>query len=199
MEERKAYPYCSGGERSLESSDKSTLNYKFSADMSDFMERIDSIEEIVERYCVSSNPVLSRLYSGLGFLFVGFAIAGLWIPGWPTVSWAVPAAFLFSYSSERMFRWTLTNRFFGSAMLEYYATGKTIPKHAKAAIVAMIALMSTASAIFVWFVSTLGSGDISEPSSWDGADPGFGALTIMLVGVFGMFYVATRVRIREDG
>ena len=95
------------------------------------VERLESIDAIVERYCVASSPTKSRLYVGLGLLFVVFAIVGIWVPGWPTVSWAVPAAFLFSYSSESMFRWTLTNRFFGPAMFEYYATGKTIPKHAK--------------------------------------------------------------------
>ena len=161
------------------------------------MERTATIDEIVERYCVSSNPFLSRLYLGLGFMFIGFAIIGLWVPGWPTVSWAVPAAFLFSYSSERMFRWTLTNRFFGSAMFDYYATGKTVPSHAKVAIIVLIGLMSAASATLVWKVSTLGDGEIFEPSSWNGADPGYGAVTIILVGLLGIFYVATRVRIRE--
>ena len=162
------------------------------------MERVGSIDELVERYCVSSNPFLSRLYLGLGFLFVGFAIIGLWIPGWPTVSWAVPAAFLFSYSSEKMFRWTLTNRFFGAAMFEYYATGKTVPRHARTGIIVLIALMSTASAAFVWYISTLGDGELYDPSSWNGADPGFGAVTIILAGLFGIIYVATRVRIRGN-
>ena len=162
------------------------------------MERVGSIDELVERYCVSSNPFLSRLYIGLGFLFVGFAIIGLWIPGWPTVSWAVPAAFLFSYSSEKMFRWTLTNRFFGAAMFEYYATEKTVPRHARTGIIVLIALMSTASAAFVWYISTLGDGELYDPSSWNGADPGFGAVTIILAGLFGIIYVATRVRIRGN-
>ena len=161
------------------------------------MERVVSIDEIIEKYCVSSNPVLRRLYFGLGLLFVGFAIIGIWVPGWPTVSWAVPAAFLFSYSSEGMFRWTLTNRFFGSAMFEYYATGKTIPRHAKSGIMVLIVLMSTTSAIFVWYVSTLGEGRVSDPSSWDGADPGFGSIVIILVGIVGVWYVATKVRTRE--
>ena len=31
------------------------------------------------------------------------------------------------------------------------------------------------------------------------ADPGYGAVTIILVGLFGMLYVTTRVRIREMG
>ena len=45
----------------------------------------------------------------------------------------------------------------------------------------------------------VGDGEIFESSSWNGADPGYGAVTIILVGLFGMFYVATRVRIREIG
>ena len=163
------------------------------------MERMESLDAIVEKYCSSSNPFLNRLYFGLGVLFVGFAIIGIWIPGWPTVSWAVPAAFLFSYSSERMFRWALTNRFFGPAMFEYYATGKTVPRHAKAVIIALISLMSTISSAFVWYVSTLGSGVISDPSSWDGEDRGFGSVSIILVGFFGVCYVAVKVRTRDVG
>ena len=190
---------CSRGEESSLESWVITIKGNISGDSSHQMERIESLDEIVERYCVSSNPVLKRLYFGLGLLFIGFAIIGIWVPGWPTVSWAVPAAFLFSYSSERMFRWTMTNRFFGSAMFDYYATGKTVPSHAKVAIIALIGLMSAASATFVWKVSTLGDGEIFEPSTWNGADPGYGAVTIILVGLFGMFYVATRVRIREIG
>ena len=93
----------------------------------------------------------------------------------------------------------MTNRFFGSAMFEYYATGKTIPRHAKSGIIALIALMSTTSAIFVWYVSTLGDGVFFEPSSWDGADPGFGSITIILVGIVGVWYVASKVSVRDVG
>ena len=93
----------------------------------------------------------------------------------------------------------MTNRFFGSAMFDYYATGKTIPRHAKSGIIALIALMTTTSAIFVWYVSTLGEGVVSDPSSWDGADPGFGSITIILVGIVGAWYVASKVSVREVG
>ena len=80
--------------------------------MSDF-ERLETIDEIVKEYCVSSSPLKSRIYVSLGYLFVFFAIIGIWIPGWPTVSWAVPAAFLFSLSNETLFRWALSNKYFG--------------------------------------------------------------------------------------
>jgi len=39
----------------------------------------------------------------------------------------------------------------------------------------------------------------SDPSSWDGADPGFGSITIILVGMVGVWYVASKVTTREDG
>ena len=94
-------------------------------------ERLETIDEIVEKYCVSSSPLKSKIYVSLGYLFVMFAIIGIWVPGWPTVSWAVPAAFLFSLSNETLFRWSLSNQYFGKAMFEYYATGKTLPGHVK--------------------------------------------------------------------
>ena len=161
------------------------------------MERLETTDDIVERYCVASSPGKSRLYVGLGSLFLAFAVIGIWIPGWPTVSWAVPAAFLFSLSSERMFRLTLTNRYFGAAMFEYYATGKTIPPHAKYLTVGLIAIMTSLSSYFVWHVSTRGEGMLTDPASWNGADPGFGAGTIILVGLIGMWYVGFKVPSRD--
>ena len=160
-------------------------------------ERLDSIEAIVERYCVASSPAKSKVYIGLGILLIIFAAIGIWVPGWPTVSWAVPAAFLFSMSSESMFKWTLTNRFFGAAMFEYYATGKTIPKHAKLSVMGLIALMTFSSATFVWYVSTLGDGQFMDPRSWNGADPGYGTVTILLVGMIGVWWLYAKVQIRE--
>lgn len=122
------------------------------------------------------------LYVVLGFIFTVFAIIGIFIPGWPTVSWAVPAAFLFSFSSERLFRWSLTNRFFGSAILEYYSTGKTIPKHSKYFISFFISLMSIISAILVFQLG----------------DPGYGSATILFVGILGIIYVTFFIKSRNS-
>jgi hypothetical protein len=160
--------------------------------------RLGSVDDIVEKYAVVSSPTKSKVYIGLGSVFVIFAIIGIWIPGWPTVSWAVPAAFLFSLSNEKLFRWTLTNRFFGSALFEYYATGKTLPRHVKLIIVGMIGLMTSVSAYFVWFVSTKGDGVLLDPSTWSGKDQfAFGSITILVVGLLGMAYVATMVKSRD--
>lgn len=160
------------------------------------MKRLESVDEVVEHYFSSSSPIQSKLYVSLGALFVVFAVVGIWIPGWPTVSWAVPAAFLFSLSSERLFRWSLTNEYFGKSLFDYYATGKTLPSHVKFIIAFFIFLMSSLSAYFVWHVSTRGSGSLWNPNSWDGADPGFGAATILLVGLVGVCYVLFKVRTR---
>ena len=161
-------------------------------------ERLGTVDEIVAKYAVVSNPVKSKIYVGFGSIFIIFAIIGIWIPGWPTVSWAVPAAFLFSLSNERLFRWTLTNKFFGPSMFEYYATGKTLPKHVKVVIACMIGLMTTLSAYFVWYVSTKGDGTLFEISSWNGAAQyACGSLTIIAVGLMGMAYVLTMVKSRD--
>ena len=108
------------------------------------MKTFETVDEIVEHYFSSSSPFKSKIYAALGSLFVIFAIIGIWIPGWPTVSWAVPAAFLFSLSSEKLFRWTLTNEYFGPALFRYYATGKTLPYHVKLIIAVFIFCMSSA-------------------------------------------------------
>jgi len=160
--------------------------------------RLQSVDEVVERYSVASNRFKSRIYLVIGSLFLVFAGIGILVPGWPTVSWAVPAAFLFSLSNEKLFRYTLTNRFFGEKMFDYYATGKTLPLHVKIVIMMMIGLMSAISAYFVWFVSTKGDGVLYNPSSWTGADEyAMGAFTILFVGLIGILYISIRVKTRD--
>ena len=56
--------------------------------------------------------------------------------------------------------------------------------------------MSTISSYFVWYVSTKGNGELIVPSSWNGADPGFGAGTILFVGLIGIWYVLFQVKSR---
>lgn len=160
------------------------------------MKTLKTIDEIVDFYFSSTGPLRSKIYVILGSVFVFFAIIGIWLPGWPTVSWAVPAVFLFSLSSEKLFRWSLTNEYFGSALFDYYASGKTLPHHVKKIIALFILSMSLSSAYFVWLVSTKGDGELLVISSWDGADPGFGSITIVLVGLIGVWYILFQVKSR---
>ena len=82
-------------------------------------------------------------------------------------------------------------------MFEYYATGKTIPKHAKYGVMAMITLMTLISTTFVWYISTLGDGDVMDPSTWNGAAPGYGAVTIIVAGLIGVWWLYAKVKTRE--
>ena len=143
--------------------------------------RLQSVDEVVDKYARRSTPLMRKLYVFVGCLFVVFAIIGIWVPGWPTVSWAVPAAYLFSISNERLFRWSLTNRYFGSPLFDYYATGKTIPKHAKYWISVFITIMSAFS---IWITTLAG-------------DPGYGQAFIAVVWVIGVWWIFAKVGSRE--
>ena len=143
--------------------------------------RLESVDEIVVKYSRKSTPIRRKLYVALGVLFIGCAIIGIWVPGWPTVSWAVPAAYLFSLSNEKLFRWTLTNRWFGKALFDYYATGKTLPSHAKKWIAVIITLMSGFS---IWGATVAG-------------DPGYGQAFILVVWAFGMYWMGWKIPSRQ--
>ena len=61
------------------------------------MQRLDSVEQIIEKYAVTSDPIKSKIYVSLGCLFVFFAIIGVFVPGWPTVSWQCLQHFCFLF------------------------------------------------------------------------------------------------------
>lgn len=144
--------------------------------------KLNSLDEIVEKYARKSSPRLKFFYISLGCLFIVFAIIGIWVPGWPTVSWAVPAAYLFSISNEKLFRWTLSNRWFGKSLFDYYSTGKTLPNHAKKWIIAIITIMSWIS---VWLTTIAG-------------DPGYGQIFIIIVWIIGVYWIVWKIKTREE-
>jgi len=147
-----------------------------------FVKTLRTIDEIVEKYARQTTPLRRKLYVGIGIIFVICAIIGIWIPGWPTVSWMVPAAYLFSISDEKLFRWSLTNKMFGAKLSEYYANGKSLPKHAKQGIIALITLMSALS-IYITDVS---------------GDPGYGQVTIAVIWAMGIWWIARKVPTRDE-
>ena len=163
------------------------------------MERLDQVDYIIAKYYVASGSFKRKFYVVLGSLFVVFAIIGIWIPGWPTVSWAVPAAFFFSISNKKLFRWSLTNRYFGNQLLTYYVTGKTLTKHVKLIVITVIFLMSLFSSYCIWHVSTRGEGGlITDSSTWSGKDAsGSGAIAVLILGFLGVIYVLTMVKSRS--
>ena len=135
------------------------------------------LEFILDMHKPSKNPVVRWLWTGLGLIFVVFAAIGTIVPGWPTTSWLVAAGFCFGRSSRRMFRWLLTNRLLGNALLEYYKAGRALPLHSKIIIIGIISLVSAFS---IYVVTKLG-------------DPGFGQATIAIIALIGIWFVGWKV------
>ena len=135
------------------------------------------LNTILDMHKPSKNPIVRWMWTGLGCISVVFAVIGTVLPGWPTVSWLVAAGFCFGRSSRRMFRWLLTNRIFGNALLEYYKAGRALPLHSKIIIIGIISLVSAFS---IYVVTKLG-------------DPGFGQITIAIIALIGIWFVGWKV------
>jgi len=84
-----------------------------------------------------SRPV-RFVYGGLGFLFLGLGIVGVFVPLLPTTINLILAAFFFFRSNERMYRWMIGHPRFGPALRDYRA-GLGIPRKAKVWAVCAIA------------------------------------------------------------
>jgi len=141
------------------------------------IEDAELIERVLAEHKPSSNPISRSLWVIIGSLFVTFAVIGVILPGWPTTSWLVAAAYCYARSSRRMFKWLLTNRLFGNALLDYYRAGKALPLHSKIFICGFIALVSGFS---IWALTRAG-------------DPGFGQTTIAIVAIIGVWWVGWKV------
>ena len=137
----------------------------------------EKLEYILDLHKPSRNILVRWVWNVLGFIFVVFAAIGTIVPGWPTTSWLVAAGFCFGRSSRKMFRWLLTNRLFGNALLEYYKAGKALPLHSK---IVIIGIISVVSGLSIWTVTKLG-------------DPGFGQTTIAVVALIGIWFVGWKV------
>lgn len=87
---------------------------------------------------------LRLLCIGLGWLMVGFAVAGIFLPVLPTTPFLLLAAGLFARASPRLERWLLEHPNFGPSLRLWRDKG-AIPARAKTA---AIALMVTS---FVFF------------------------------------------------
>lgn len=70
---------------------------------------------------VVKNRILRSILLVLGFLFVGIAFLGVFLPGLPTTGPVLLAAFFFSRSSERFDHWLVSNRFFGTIVQDWRA------------------------------------------------------------------------------
>ena len=141
------------------------------------LEDEEVITMVLAEHKPSANPLVRSIWIVIGSIFVFFAGIGVFLPGWPTTSWLVAAAYCYGRSAQRLFRWLLTNRLFGSSLLGYYRSGRALPLHSKIVICGLIAMVSLFS---IWYITILG-------------DPGFGQTTIAIVAVIGVWWVGWRV------
>lgn len=88
---------------------------------------------------VSRSAAVRTVYLALGFVFLAIGIAGFYVPVLPGTVNLLIAAYFFSMSSEKMFRWMMTNKAFGQQLRDYRA-GLGIPRSVKIIAVASIAL-----------------------------------------------------------
>lgn len=100
-----------------------------------------------------ANPVLRVLLVVAGLLATGLGIAGFVVPGLPGTPLLLVAAWAFSMSSDRLYRWTVTNRWFGQAVSDYRA-GLGIRRRVKiiavSSVVVMIALSTGLALDRLW-------------------------------------------------
>lgn len=93
------------------------------------------------------------VYGALGWLFVGLAIAGAFLPLIPVTINVILAGFFFARSSERFDSWLVSHRVFGPIITDYRnGVGFTI--RAKA-----IALVAMSASIFAstWYALSNGA------------------------------------------
>lgn len=96
------------------------------------------------------NRALRTVLMALGWLWVGIAFLGVFLPILPTTGPILLAAFLFSKSSERFDDWLLSNRFFGVIVTDW-REGNGFTVRAKA--LAVSAIAASFAITTLWFVT----------------------------------------------
>ena len=76
----------------------------------------------------------------IGVVAVGLGAAGIFLPLLPTTPFLLLAAACFIRSSDRLYQWLITNRWFGS-FIRNYREHRTIPLRAK--VIAVVLLWTT--------------------------------------------------------
>lgn len=88
------------------------------------------------------NPLTRAGLVVVGLVALGLGIAGFVVPGLPGTPFLLVAAWAFSMSNARLYRWMLTNRWFGPTLSDYRA-GLGIPRRIKTvAITSVIVVVS---------------------------------------------------------
>lgn len=108
----------------------------------------DTPEDTLAVVTVVKNRPLRLVLMALGWLWVGIAFLGVFVPVLPTTGPIILAAFLFSKSSERFDHWLVSNRFFGGIVKDWRA-GEGFTVRAKAIAVTAIVVSFGITTVFV--------------------------------------------------
>ena len=109
---------------------------------------VAAIASIEDEFEVARSVVARFVYGLLGFIFLGAGIAGFYLPLLPGTLCLLIAVYFFSMSSERMYRWMLTNGLFGQELQDFRA-GLGIARRVKIVAVTSIVLSVGLSVILV--------------------------------------------------
>ena len=121
---------------------------------------------------LSRNPLVRVLYAVLAFVFLGIGLVGFFVPGPPGTVFLLVALYFFSMSNERMYRWMLTNKYFGSTLRDY-KDGLGIPRKIKWIAASSIVIAVAFSAGFV------------IETAWV-------RVLLVAVGAYGVYFVLSR-------
>ena len=75
------------------------------------------------------------LFIGLGSLCVGLAAIGLFLPVLPSTPFILLAAFFFTNSSDRLYKWLLSHPYFGKYLCSYLKFKAVDPRVKKQALI----------------------------------------------------------------
>ena len=145
------------------------------------MSESELVEEILSQHVPSRNPIVRGIWITIGSLGVVLAGVGVLLTGLPTTSWLVLSAYCYARSSERMFRWLLSNRMFGNVLVEYYKNGKSLPFHSKVVICGIVCIASGAS---IYLLTQAG-------------DPGYGQALIAILAIIGVWWIGWKTPTTE--
>ena len=91
---------------------------------------------------MAAETVRRWLLTTIGIISVGLGTAGIFLPLLPTTPFLLLAAACFIRSSDRLYRWLIHNRWFGS-YIRNYREHRALPLRAK--VIALILLWTTMS------------------------------------------------------
>jgi uncharacterized membrane protein YbaN (DUF454 family) len=99
---------------------------------------------------IVKNKALRWVLIACGTIFVGLGLIGIVLPILPTTPFLLLAAWCYARSSERYYKWLISNKRFGKYIKDY-REGKGIPLKAKITAITLLWFTISLSIIFIVF------------------------------------------------